>query len=186
MADIELLRFRAGEGLERDIANAVLDALSEDAPVTSAIVDALIKNALERYSDKISAMLRRGGFDVENDEPLTVDDVKDIAQRALGFELDSLDPDAIMQAVDGMAAERLSSALGVEIDSVLNLDEAMENAALQVFAEGAGGLVSASLYARAKRAATWARAGYDKAGIKQVQNVLSQRRYRRSNVYGWD
>lgn len=186
MSDTFLARFRAGEGIENDIANAILDALTNDEPVTDAVVQVLLDSAIERYQGHIAAMLRRGGFDVEDGEPITIDLLMERISAATGLELDDLSIESITSAVDSLAAERLSSALGIDVSTVMDtgtlLDE-LEAGAVAAFADGASGLVSSRLYNQARNAATWARLGVDK---KQVQNVLAQRKYRQSNIYDWD
>lgn len=186
MSDTFLARFRAGEGIENDIANAILDALTNDESVTDAVVEVVLDRAIERYQGHIAAMLRRGGFDVEDGEPITVELLMEKISAATGLDLDDLSIDAITAAVDTLAADRLSNALGIEVSTVIDtatlLDE-LEAAAVAAFADGAAGLVPRGLYNRARNAATWARLGVDK---KQVQNVLAQRKYRQSNIYDWD
>lgn len=186
----ELFRFRAGEGLENDIANAVLDALTDDAPIGAAVLDVLTENAINRYSDKISAMLRRGGIEIENGAPLDAAKLQEVLGAALGYDLGDLSESGIVDAVDAEAARRVSAAIGFEVQSVLNaaaLASDIEAALIErVTAGGAGGLVSARLLKRLKDAGTWARAGYDAAERRKVLMTVAQRKYRQSNRMVWD
>lgn len=187
---MELLRFRAGEGLERDIANAMLDALSNDTSPSQGVIDALTENAINRYGDKISAMLRRGGVEIANDEPLDAAKLTEILTGALGYDLSDLSVDGVVQAVDGEASKRLSEAIGFEVNSVLDagaLAADIEAAIIERVSEGgAGGLVSAKLLKRLKESATWSRAGYDAEARRRVMLTVAQRTYRKSNELVWD
>lgn len=186
----ELFRFRAGEGLENDIANAVLDALTDDKNVSAAVVDVLTENAIERYSDKISAMLRRGGIEIEDGEPLNAAKLLEVLGAALGYDLDDISESGIVGAVDAQISRRVSEAIGFEVVSVLDaggLASDIEAALIErVSGGGAGGLVSLGLLKRLKDAGTWSRAGYDAESKRKVLLSVAQRRYRRSNRMVWD
>ena len=185
----ELFRFRAGEGLENDIANAVLDALTDDAPIGAAVLDVLTENAINRYSDKISAMLRRGGIEIEDGEPLGAAKLLEVLGAALGYDLEDLSESGFVGAVDAEISRRVSEAIGFEVSSVLDagaLASDIEAALIERVEGGAGGLVSARLLKRLKEAATWSRAGYDAESRRKVLMSVAQRRYRQSNRMVWD
>lgn len=186
----ELYRFRAGEGVERDIANAILDALTDDKPVGSAVIEALTESAINRYSDKISAMLRRGGVEIANDEPLDAAKLIEVLSAALGYSLDDLSESGFVGAVDTEAARRVSEVIGFTVSSVLDvgaLVSDIENGIVEhVTNGGAGGLVGAKLLKRLKDAATWERAGYDKESRRRVLLTVAQRKFRQSNRMVWD
>jgi hypothetical protein len=181
----ELYRFRAGEGLENDIANAILDALTDDLPVGQAVIDALTDNAINRYSDKISAMLRRGGIEIDNDTPLDAAKLVEVLTDALGYDLDDLSSEGVVAAVDAEISRRVSEATGVDIQSVLSVSE-IESAIQSAIVGGAGGIVSAKLLTRLKNAATWSRAGYDGEARRRVLMAIAQKKYRRTNRMVWD
>lgn len=186
---MELFRFRAGEGLENDIANAVLDALTDDKPVGAAVIDVLTEAAISRYSEKISAMLRRAGVEIENYEALDAEKLIEILSAALGYDLSDISEDGIIGAVDAEISRRVSQVIGFEVSSVLNagsLATDIENAIVQMATErGAGGLVSSKLLKRLRIASTWARAGYDAADRRKVMLSVAQRRYRATNRMVW-
>ena len=189
MSDFQLLRFRAGEGVENDIANAILDALTNDSSVVDGVVEVVLDAAIERYSDKLTAALRRAGVEIEDGAVMDVETITELVSRFSGFEIEDLSADGIIAAVDAKLVERLQAALGVTVSTVINTDvllSDLEAAAVEAFESGAGGLVSRAMYARARAAATWARAGYGQGERKAVQNALNQRRYRKSNVEVWD
>lgn len=186
----ELFRFRAGDGLENDIANAVLDALTDDQPVGAAVIEVLTENAIARYSDKISAMLRRGGIEIEDGEPLDAAKLLEVLGAALGYDLEDLSESGFVGAVDAEISRRVSGAIGFEVSSVLDagaLASDIEAALIErVSGGGAGGLVSARLLKRLKDAGTWARAGYDTESRRKVLMSVAQRKYRQSNRMVWD
>lgn len=186
----ELFRFRAGEGLENDIANAVLDALTDDQPMGAAVLQVLTENAISRYSDKISAMLRRGGIEIEDGEPLDAAKLLEVMGAALGYDLEDLSESGFVGAVDAEISRRVSEAIGFEVASVLDagaLAADIEAALIErISGGGAGGLVSAKLLKRLKDAGTWSRAGYDAESRRKVLMAVAQRRYRQSNRMVWD
>lgn len=184
----ELYRFRAGEGLENDIANAVLDALTDDTSVSDAVLEVLTENAIERYSDKISAMLRRGGIEIENGEPLDAAKLLEVLGDALGYDLEDLSETGFVGAVDAEISRRMSEAIGFEVASVLDagaLASDIEAALIERVGSGTGGLVSARLLRRLKDAGTWSRAGYDTEARRRVMLTVAQRRYRVENKMVW-
>lgn len=184
----ELFRFRAGEGLENDIANAVLDALTDDEPVGAAVLQVLTESAIERYSDKISAMLRRGGIEIENGEPLDAAKLLEVLGEALGYDLEDLSESGFIGAVDAEISRRMSEAIGFEVVSVLDagaLASDIEAALIERVGSGTGGLVSARLLRRLKDAGTWSRAGYDAEARRRVMLSVAQRRYRVENKMVW-
>ena len=184
---VELLRFRAGEGLERDIANAVLDAVTDDLPVGQAVIDVLVDNAVTRYSDKITAMLRRGGIEIEDGKEFTPETLLEVINKAVGYDIDNVSVDGIVDAVDAEISRRVSEATGLQVDTVLSVD-ALKRSIIEAIGDastlrGAAGVVNPSLLRRLRDANTWKNSGYDK---KTVLNAMAQRRYRKNNVWTWD
>jgi hypothetical protein len=186
---MKILKLRAGEGYERDLAGAAWEAFKRGDDITGAVSAELIDRGVERYRDKIGAMLRRGGFEVENGEVLTVEKIAAIVGEKTGLELTDLTEAGVLEAVDKWAAARLSHELGITVTSVLNVDvlkAEIEAAVTEAIASGAAlALISQRLRAKAGRTMTWSRAGYDESMQRKVMMRIAQKKYRRHNKMVW-
>lgn len=187
---LKLYKYRAGEGYERELATAAWEAFKRGDDITAAVTSDLIDRGINRYSDKIGSMLRRGGFDVEDGEVLTASKIAQIVSDKTGLDLSDMSPDGVKQAVDTWAAARLSERLGLTVTTVLDIDALklqIDAAVTEAIASGAAlELVSKRLRARAGRVATWARAGYDESTQRKVMMAIAQKKYRRNNRMVWD
>jgi hypothetical protein len=106
-----------------------------------------------------------------------------------GLDLTDLNPAAMAEAVDKLAASRLSAELGIEIASVAggNLAAAIRGGVAQAIADGrVSQLVGRGLTKRARVAMTWNRGGFDPKDRIRVMGRIYQKRYRRHNVEVWD
>lgn len=184
-----IFRERVGDGMGRDIVDAVLDALRDDEPVSDAVIDLLTDKAIERYSDKIGALFRRAGIDVEDGEVFTPERLGEIFEQQTGIPADSigdLSPEVVLEAIDRDISAKLSEELGFEIDSVFNGDalaQALQDGIDTKIEELEGNLekyLDAAKIRNLRRKATWARSGLD---ARTVQNCLAQRAWRQSNKW---
>ena len=180
---------RVAAGFENDIVFEVGEAMASGQGVTDAVASVLLARGIARYSDKITAMLRRGGMDIDDGQQVDETLIAAMVSRGFDFDFDDLSEAGIVDAIDSYAAGRLSDALGFTVSSIKDVDSLfadLQAGAVEAFQEGAGGLVSAALYGRAREAATWERAGYDLEARRRVQVAIAQRKYRRSNLWTWD
>lgn len=182
---------RANAGMAGDILDAIADAYFEQgmdlSDAIASVQDQLVQAAIDRYSDKIRAALARAGLDVEGE--LSLDAIKNAIIEKTGLELTDLTPDAMAQAVDTLAAGRLSEELGIEVASIAggNLAEAITSGVAQALADGrASQLVGRQLTKQARDAMTWKRAAIGPDDQKRIPQRVYQKRYRRHHVEVWD
>lgn len=186
MAIKTIFKDRAGEGVENNLADIILDA--PNGGVTDAVIEELTNRTIDRYSDKIGALLRRGGIDIEDGERLTPERLGQIFEEQSGIAVNTigdLNPDAVVAAIDKEASDRLSEALGFDVGSVFDGDAlaAAIQAGLQEKIESMlddelEKYLPAATLRMLRRRATWQRSGLDP---KTVQNALAQRTWRESN-----
>ena len=190
MARTKLATDRVARGFENDIAFELGRYLSEGKSLTDSAINILLDAGINRYSDKLTAMLRRGGVEIEDGEKIDAETVGKLLSRGLDYDLDDLSEGGVISAVDTEVSRRVSEVIGFEVASVLDaeaLASELEAAIVErVGAGGASGLVSAKLLKRLKDAATWSRAGYDDFDRRRVLMSVAQRRYRQSNRMVWD
>lgn len=184
-----IFKERVGEGMERDIANAILDAMRDDKPVSDAVIDLLTEKAIERYSEKIGAMFRRAGIDVEDGEIFTPERLGEIFEEQTGIPADSigdLTPEIVLEAIDRDISGKLSAELGFEIESVFNGDalaQALQqgiDAKIEQLEGNIEKYLDAATIRNLRRKATWSRSGLN---ARTVQNCLAQRSWRQSNKW---
>ena len=184
-----ILKERVGDGAARDIVDAVLDALRDDTPVSDAVLDVLTDKVIERYSNKIGALFRRAGIDVEDGELFTPERLGQIFEEQTGIPVGSigeLNSEMVLQAIDRDISQKLSEELGFQIGSVfdgdalvLALQDGIE-AKIEALEGNIDKYLDVATIRNLRRKATWARSGLDP---KTVQNCLAQRAYRRSNKW---
>lgn len=184
---------RANEGMANDVLDQVSDGYFnqglnlEDA--LYAVQDSLVQRAIDRYSDKIRAALSRAGLEL-GDGPLSLESIKQAVILKTGLEIDDLNPESMMQAVDKIASARLSEATGVPIESVMSGQGLGEQIKAGIRASIDNGsaekILMKGLSAAARAAVTWKRHGFDEAAKKKAMNAYYQKRYRRTHRMVWD
>lgn len=190
MARSRVATKRVAAGFENDIAFELGQAMASGLGVVDSVKSVLFDAGMRRYSDKVTAMLRRGGLEIEDGEKLDADMLAKLLSRGFDFDFSELSEDGIVGAVDAEVSRRVSEVIGFEVSSVLSADalaSSIEAALVErVGNSGAGGLVSYKLLLRLKDAATWARAGYGQAEKRLVLMAAAQNRYRQNNRMVWD
>lgn len=185
----EIFNLRVGKGYIRDFGEIVAESYRSDRSISEVARELIVQRGIDRYSDKITAALRRGGVDIDDDVPLTEDKLRDIVAEQMGIakdKLDGLNQDTILAEIDRQLSERLSDELGFEIDSVLNGDalaqalQAGIEQRIEELGENLSKYLDPATIKRLRRAATWARSGLD---ARTVQNCLAQRGYRETNKW---
>lgn len=182
---------RANGGMAGDILDAIADAYFEGGmdlgAAIASVQDQLVQAAIDRYSDKIRAALARAGLEVEGE--LSLESIKAAIIEKTGLDLADLTPDAMVAAVDQLAARRLSDELGIEVASIAggNLGEAIRAGVAQSLADGrTSKLLGRELTNKARAAMTWKRQGIGELDQKRIPQKVYQKRYRRHHVEVWD
>ncbi|MEQ1638912.1 MAG: hypothetical protein ABL903_19810 [Methylococcales bacterium] len=188
---LTLYKQRVAEGMENDILNRLYATFKDGGDLTGAVRNELVDIAIKRYSDKISAMLRRGGFDVANDEVLTLGKIVQIINDKTGLDITDLSEEGVMSAVDKWAAERASRELGFTVSTVFDVETLKSEVEVEVTAALTDGralaIVTRWARAAASKSATWNRLGFTSVeSRKTVLSAVYQKRYRRNNKWVWD
>lgn len=188
MSGIEIFTDRAGRGYIYEFGQILAEANDRGVGVSEIIRERIVQRGIDRYSDKITAAMRRGGVDIEDGEQLTENKLRDILAEQMGVAketLNGLNPDAILAEIDREASARLSDALGFDVGSILDTDALAANieAGLterieSMLDDQLEKYLPAATIKRLRVAATWARSGLDR---RTVQNTLAQRAWRESN-----
>ena len=132
---------RASGGMAADVLEMIADAYFVDGlslqESINSVQDQLIQRAIERYSEKIGAALNRAGLEVDP-QNLTLESIKAAIIEKTGLDLSDLSPSGMAEAVDRLAAQRLSAELGIEIATVAGgaLQSAIRAGVAQAIAEG--------------------------------------------------
>lgn len=180
---------RAKAGTVLDIAVAVTDRLIEGAEVDDALEAELSERAVARYEPHLRAAFERYGVPIEQDAPITVDTLLGAIKLKTGLEIEELSVDGVTSAVDGEVSRRVSSLLGVEIDSMMVLDkvkEALVKSAVEAVASGrATRLISKAIIRRIRSGATWSQQGVPTDDRKTILNREYQRRWRKKYKQVW-
>lgn len=190
MSGIEIFSDRVGRGYIYEFAEILSAANDRGIGVSDIIRERIVQRGIDRYSDKITAAMRRGGVDMEDGEQLTEDKLRDILAEQMGVARDTLDglnQDTILAEIDREASAKLSGALGFDVGSVLDADalaasiEAGLAERMEAMLDGqVEKYLPVETLKRLRVAATWARSGLDR---RTVQNALAQRAWRESSKW---
>lgn len=185
----EIFNLRVGKGYIRDFGEIVAEAYDSDRSISEVAREFIVQRGIDRYADKITAALRRGGVDIDDDVQLTEDKLRDIVAEQMGIakdKLDNLSEEVILGEIDRQISEKLSAELGFEIESVFNGDalaQALQqgiDAKIEQLEGNIEKYLDAATIRNLRRKATWARSGLD---ARTVQNCLAQRSWRQSNKW---
>lgn len=187
---MQIRTFRAGEGLETDIAREVFERYKAGEDFTESIKAAMVQLAIDRYRPKIEAAMRRAGISVEPGEDLTAETILAALREKTGLDLDDLTPDSVARALDESMARELSNALGVEVSTVLDpetLKQELIDGAIEAVKSGrVNALVTRRMIDKVRTVATWARAGVPMSERSQIMGAWYQKKYRRTHKQVWD
>lgn len=187
---INIRTLRAGEGLETDIAQQVYDRYKAGDDLVDSIKGAMVQLAVDRFRPKIEAAMRAAGLQIADGQELTADTLVQAIKEKTGLELESLTPEGIADALDARIARELSTALGVEVSSVKNLEnlkaELLASAVRSVQSGRASALMTAHVIKRVRAVSTWSKAGVEVPDRVKTMGALYQKRYRRTHRQVWD
>lgn len=187
MSITEIFHDRVGRGYIYEFGQILSEANDRGVGVSDIIRERIVQRGIDRYSDKITAAMRRGGVDIEDGEILTPERLSEILEKQTGVAVDKiseLTPDMVIEAIDREVSKKLSDELGFQIDSVFNGDALAQSLQAGIDAkieELEGNLekyLDAATIRNLRRKATWARSGLD---ARKVQNCLAQRAWREGN-----
>lgn len=187
MSITEIFHDRVGRGYIFEFGRILSEANDRGVGVSDIIRERIVQRGIDRYSDKITAAMRRGGVDVKDGEILTPERLGQIFEEQTGIAAGSigeLTPELVLETIDKEVSERLSEELGFKIDSVFNGDAMQQSlqAGIDAKIEELGGnldkYLDAATIRNLRRKATWARSGLD---ARKVQNCLAQRAWREGN-----
>ena len=180
---------RAKAGAIDEIANRIWDYHSAGLDWTDAVQAEVVDQAVARYSKHIRAALRKYGFDLPEDEPVTADVLLQAINERTGLGIASLTPHGVSMAVDAAISGRVSDVLGVELATITSADQvkaALLASAREAVESGrATKLVSKTLIKKMRERRTWKVAGVDKAEEKKIRARWYQKKYRRTHVGVW-
>ena len=190
MSGIEIFSDRVGRGYIYEFGQILAESNDRGVGVSEIIRERIVQRGIDRYSDKITAAMRRGGVDIEDGEQLTENKLRDILAEQMGVAketLDGLNPETVLAEIDRQASEKLSDALGFDVGSILdaealaaNIEAGLSERLETMLGDEIERYLPAATIKRLRVAATWARSGLDR---RTVQNTLAQRAWRNSNKW---
>jgi hypothetical protein len=190
MSGIEIFSDRVGRGYIYEFGQILAEANDRGMTVAEVTRELIVQRGIDRYSDKITAALRRGGVDIEDGERLTEDKLRDIFAEQSGIakdKLDSLNTETILSEIDRQASERLSDAMGFDVGSIrdaealaANIEAGLKERVESMLEDELEKYLPEKMMARLRARATWQRSGLDP---RTVQNALAQRTWRQSNKW---
>lgn len=181
---------RANAGLINDIIDATIDqwVAGDDFEVCLQSAQAEIADAaLNRHGDKVRAALARVGLDLPADQ-LSVGLISGAVSEKSGIDFGDFSPGAIVSAIDGILASRLSEFTGIEITSLAgnDLPTTIKVAVRAALRSGqAKHIIGVLLERKARRLATLKRLNSDTAEFKKLRNRKYQARWRENNKLEW-
>lgn len=185
-----IAKARASRGAVNDlieVAYAHYKAHGRDS-WADAFKEAAADKVIQRYEEKIRNGFKRAGLELPEGE-LTQETMLGVVSAQTGLELATLNPDAVMAAVDKLLAARLSGALGVQVNTVMDRDALMASINSAVVASiqsgRAGEWLSGKVYTAARRAATYARRNITTETAEVLDARRRQKKFRRTHKLKW-
>ncbi len=172
-----------------DVVKEIVAAHENGEAWGDATSEVLIDRIIQRYSGHVTAALRAKGVPIEDGEVLDGAALLRIVNERSGLEIAEWTPGAIKTALDEYMARRLSDAIGVEIDSVQDLEavkQALIDAAAEAVVSGrATAFISRAMIKRMRVAKAWQAGGVEPDDRRKTLARWYQKKYRRSHVAVW-
>lgn len=153
-----------------------------------AFKEATADHVVRRYELKIRHGFARAGIELPEGE-LSAAVLLGVVRERTGLDIDSLDADAVMAAVDRLLAARLSEALGVQVSTVFDREAMMQSlnqAIIEAIRNGrAREFISRKAMSVARRYATLKRLQIDAATWEKIEARKRQKRYRETHRLEW-
>lgn len=141
------------------------------------------------YRPKVAAMLRSAGFEVGDEDDLTLEVIKEAIKARTGLDVGDMSAESIAAAVDVMLAHYVSSELGFDVTTVLNISnlqgQIKEHIMDCVRNNKTSRIVSRKLLDKIRIAAAYTSQGLSSAEHRRVLNVFYQKKYRVHHKQVW-
>lgn len=181
---------RANRSIILSVAGRMLENHRQGQSWADAAKNAATDEALDIYRPKVAAMLRSAGFDVSDDEPLTLGVILQAIQTRTGLDINELDRESVTRAINQQLSIYVSNELGFEIHDVLDtagLKTQIDNHIKYCVRNNKPSkLVPKRLLAKIREAAAFAQLGYSYDERRLILNRWYQKKYRRNNKLVWD
>lgn len=155
-----------------------------------AVKHAAGDEALAIYRPKVAAMLRSAGFEVGDEDDLTLDVVLDAIKARTGLDINNLTREDVTRAINEQLSIYVSHELGFEVRNVLDtaglktqIDEHIKDC---IRNNRPSKLVPQRLLTKIREAAAFAQMGYSPDEKRMILNRWYQKKYRRNNKLVWD
>ena len=155
-----------------------------------AAKNAATDEALEIYRPKVAAMLRSAGYELADDEPLSLDIVRAAIEQRTGLNLGDLSRESVTRAINEQLSIYVSSELGFEVRNVLDtasiksqIDEHIKDC---IRNNKSSKLVPQRLLTKLREVAAFGAMGYSVDERRLIFNRWYQKKYRRNNKLVWE
>lgn len=153
-----------------------------------AFKEAAADQVISRYEVKIRNGFARAGLELPPGE-LSQDVMLQVVREQSGLELDNLNPDAVMAAVDKLLSKRLSQALDVTVTTVFDKDamlQSINQAVIQAIRDGRGAQwLTGKAYKAARRMQTLRLRGVTEEAAAAMDLRRRQKKFRRTHKLEW-
>ena len=191
MAKKELVaRLRVSRGSINELIDRAYDNYKENGRDSwgGAFKEAAADMVIARHEEKIRNGFARAGLHLPEGE-LGQDEILAVVRDQTGLELDNLNPDAVMAAVDRLLSNRLSQALGVQVSTVFDQEamiQSIQASVVQAIRDGrAGAWLSGKAYKAARRMATLKNRGVSEETWEILDARRRQKKFRRTHHLQW-
>lgn len=172
-----------------ELAEQIYSDVSDGGSLQSAVIDALIDLAIERYAVRIGAGLRARGLNLGDGEPVTRDTLAAAIGERTGLYLTDFTPDGVATALDEFLSAKLGAMIGMDVSTVLDasaLKQSVIDGAVQAVQSGRGNaLITDGMIQKIRVAATWSKAGIQSNQRRAWLLRVYQKKYRASHVAKW-
>ena len=144
---------------------------------------------LARFGGHVGAAMRRGGIEVEDGQPITLESLAELIRARSGLDIKELSADGVSKAVEERLARALSEQLGVPVTQVFDADALraqVKAGLLEHLTRGGGaGILTYATTHRVRDTAALLAAGKEPSDKQKAQARLRQRKYRRTHKLQW-
>lgn len=180
---------RANAGTLLDIGGEIWAAHSAGETWTDSMSQVLVDRIIQRYRGHIAAALRANGVELADTDTLDGETLLRIINERSGLDIQAWNVDAVKTALDTFMAARLSDALGVQVDSVQDVDaikqSLMAAAADAVQSGRANAFISRAMIKKIRVAKAWNEGGVPVDDRRKTLSRWYQKKFRRSHVAVW-
>lgn len=181
---------RAKSAAASDTAMEIAQAVAAGQPIDDVIADQLMEHAINKFRPHIAAALRRHGVNLDDDATLDADTLMTIVNEKSGLSLDGWSADSVLAAVDTMIAARVSVRLGVEVQSVQDVEglrQSLIDSAVSAIQSGrANAFISRAMISKFRKEKAFRESGMEtEDDQRKLMNRWYQKKYRRTHKAVW-